>query len=274
MNCENLQFDLSLYLDDTLSGSERASIDEHLPTCPLCRQKLAEYRELKNGLRMISNPGIPAERLGTVRNAVASEIRKPAIQIGSAPEPGIRERIEHWFMPYTIGTVAASVFVLLLFTTIFSTKSASDLIALSDNGKSRSDAFMANSNADKVREEFSLQPTTAEYSSVSIDGDAPKVNPAGALLALTNSIVRGKTENEEVVVVADVFDDGLARIADVVEPPSDKQAMTELEKAFQTDPEQAPFLPPKMQKDKTMVRVVLKFHLVEVVDQNPIRRRN
>jgi len=272
MNCETLQFDLSLYLDDALSSSERASIDAHLPTCPLCRQKLSEYRELRNNLRMMSNPAIPSDLMGTVRNAVSIELSKPTIQIGSAPEPGLRERIEYWLMPYTIGTVTASLFALLLFTTIFSTKTASDVIAFSSETNSSNETLMANSNADRVREELSLPPLGAEYAKISIDGDAPRVNPTGALFALTKSIVRGKMEDEEVVLVADVFGDGLAKITEVIEPPRDKQAMTEIEKAFKTDPEKAPFLPPKMQKNKDTVRVVLKIQFVEVVDQAPLKR--
>ena len=274
MNCENLQFDLSLYLDDSLSSGERASVDAHLPTCPLCRQKLSEYRELKNSLRMMSNPAMPSDLLASVRNAVSIELGRPTIQIGSAPEAGLWEKIEHWVMPYTIGTVAASVLVLLLFTTIFSSKNASDIVAFSSKEKSSNETLLANSNAKRVREELSLPPLGAEYAKISIDGDAPKVNPTGALFALTKSIVRGKMENEEVVLVADVFGDGLAKITEVIEPPRDKKAMTEIEKAFETDPEKAPFLPPKMQKDKDTVRVVLKIQFVEVVDQAPLKEIN
>ena len=223
---------------------------------------------------MMSNPEIPADLLNKVRTSVSVEIGKPTIQIGSKPEPRLWQKIEHWFMPYTVGTVAACLFTLILFTTIFSTKNASDLVAFNSDEKSRSETLLANSNADKVREELSLPPLSPEYSRISIDGDAPKVNPGGALLALTKSIIRGKMENEEVVIVADVFGDGLARIADVVEPPSDKNAMTEIEKAFKTDPAKAPFLPPKMQKNKDTVRVVLKIQFVEVVDNAPTKKKS
>ena len=41
--CEEIQFDLPLYSDGSLDSAERAVIDEHLPECPLCRQKLSEF---------------------------------------------------------------------------------------------------------------------------------------------------------------------------------------------------------------------------------------
>ena len=70
--------------------------------------------------------------------------------------------------------------------------------------------------------------------------------------------------DEEVVVVADVFGDGLANLREIVEAPSDDDAMRELERAFRTSPEEAPFLPAKISKGSDAVRVVLKIHRVEV----------
>ena len=45
-------------------------------------------------------------------------------------------------------------------------------------------------------------------------------------IALTKSFVRGEMKDEEVVVVADVFGNGLAQIAEVIEPPKDAQTFT------------------------------------------------
>ena len=92
MNCESLQLDLPLYLDDVLSDEERSEIEAHLPACPLCRLKLDEYRRLKNDLRMVRNPGIPANVLQKVRNSVASEMGTPTIKIGPPPPDSIWDR--------------------------------------------------------------------------------------------------------------------------------------------------------------------------------------
>ena len=60
------------------------------------------------------------------------------------------------------------------------------------------------------------------------------------------------------------FGNGLARIAGVVEPPDNANAMKELEKAFNTNPDSAPFMPSKVENKANAVRVVLKIQRVDV----------
>jgi hypothetical protein len=94
--------------------------------------------------------------------------------------------------------------------------------------------------------------------------ESPSVNPQGALVALTRSFVRGGMKNDEMVVVADVFSNGLAQIAEVVEPSLDRRAVGELEKALDSDPAFAPFVPADIENRPESVRVVLKFQSVNV----------
>ncbi|MBA4183932.1 MAG: hypothetical protein H0X49_07955 [Acidobacteria bacterium] len=71
-------------------------------------------------------------------------------------------------------------------------------------------------------------------------------------------------KDDEVVVVADVFGDGLAQIAEVVEPSSDRRAVRELEKALKNDPNFAPFVPANYDKRSDTVRVILKINRVDI----------
>lgn len=263
MNCENLQSNLPLYIDDVLSEGERVSIEKHLPTCPLCRQKLSEYKNLRNELRMVSRPAVPSELLSSVRSAVNAEINRPTITTGTEVEPTFTEKLAHWILPYSVGTVAASIFTFVMLTALITTKDTSRDILAQNQKPERSSVMVANTNPEKVREKLSLPP---EYEQISVRGYPPEVNPAGALVALTKSIVRGKMSEEEVVVVADVFNDGLAQINEVIEPPTDDEAMNELQKAFKTDPEKAPFLPAKTKLRTNSVRVILKINRVDVVN--------
>jgi hypothetical protein len=82
-------------------------------------------------------------------------------------------------------------------------------------------------------------------------------------------------KDEEVVVVADVFGNGLARIAEVVEPSSDLRAVSDLQKALESDPAYAAFIPSNLESRPDSVRVVLKFQSVDVSmgsRQDKIRR--
>ena len=56
MNCENLQFDLSIYADDILSETAHADVEKHLAQCPLCRQKRDDYLALSQSLRSLKRP--------------------------------------------------------------------------------------------------------------------------------------------------------------------------------------------------------------------------
>ena len=97
-----------------------------------------------------------------------------------------------------------------------------------------------------------------------ISNATPSVNPSGALIALTKSFVRGDMKDDEVVVVADVFGNGLARIAEVVEPTNDWKTVNELEDALKNDPDYAPFVPAKVDHRSETVRVIFKIQHVEV----------
>lgn len=109
-----------------------------------------------------------------------------------------------------------------------------------------------------------LSPDDYTYSNIAISGESPTVNPRGALVALTRSLVRGEMHDDEVTVVADVFGNGLAQIAEVVEPSGDANAVDELQKALQSDPAYAPFVPAKADRRSETVRVILKIQNVNV----------
>lgn len=262
-NCENLQSDLPLYMDDVLSGAERASIEAHLPTCPLCRQRLSEYKDLRNELRSVPRPFVPADLLQNVRRAVTNELERPVLRTGTEAEPTFREKAAHWLLPYSVGTVTASVFAFFLLGMLVSTKDLTGEILARSQAPERTTIRLAEPTDRPERAESSNPP---EF--IAPEGYPPRVNPAGALVALTKSIVRGKMSDEEVVIVADVFGNGAARISEVVEPPSDKAAMSELQKAFRTDPEDAPFLPAGDVRGTRPIPVVIKLQQVDVVDRD------
>ena len=107
---------------------------------------------------------------------------------------------------------------------------------------------------------------------ISVSGESPSINPAGAIVALTKSLVRGKMKDDEVVVVADVFGDGLAQIAEIVESPQDDKTLENLKNAFNADFENAPFVPAALDHRASEIRVVFKIQFVEVQTSKPKTR--
>lgn len=262
MRCSDVKSDLPLYSDDILSVSERAGLDAHLDTCPLCRQALSEYQEVKNSVRSLARPAMPEEFLVSLRTAVAIGLQPVQTPVFHLIEDR-RNWLETWFMPSAVGTFASVVFGLfLLWGILFTARDPAEFVAVSAPNPR---AIMLASSNPMIGPE-SLDISAADYAitRLSIAGESPSINPQGALVALTKSLVRGEMRDEEVVVVADVFGNGLARIAEVVEPSDGSRTIEELERALESDPVYAPFVPASYDKRSDRMRVVLKIQNVNV----------
>ncbi|MGI8787387.1 MAG: anti-sigma factor family protein [Pyrinomonadaceae bacterium] len=70
MKCANLQFNLSVYLDNYLTADEHALLEDHLAQCPLCRQKSADFQSLRTDLRVLPRPEMPNDLLVSMRNRI------------------------------------------------------------------------------------------------------------------------------------------------------------------------------------------------------------
>lgn len=275
MKCENLQFNLPIYLDDILTDEERAVVEEHLTRCPLCRQKLADFQSLRNGLRVLQRPELPNELLTSLRNRVAQEIKSIPPESAFPQTRNFREWLQMRLMPYSVGTIAS---LLLGSTLLWSLLSATNNRQQNtDLAKSepftKSSVLLANANPKGDTNEFELNAADFAAARLSVSNDSPSINPNGALVALTKSFVRGKIKDDEVVVVADVFGNGLAQIAEVVEPSRDLRAVRELEKALKTDPDYAPFVPANLDQRSEMVRVIFKIQSVNVDTHSKPRKK-
>jgi hypothetical protein len=271
MKCENLQFNLSVYLDDRLDEGERAVIERHLEQCPLCRQKLTDFQDLRGSLRGLRRTEMPEDLLISMRRLVSQTLetkeRKSIFGFSKSNAEWLQMRL----MPYSVGA-ALSLFLgfgLLwtLLSSAFIPERNVELAKYQPNSKS---AILLTGSQPNVSpssvspNDFDLNPVDYSAARLSVSGDSPSLNPQGALVALTKSILRGKMKDDEVVVVADVFGNGLAQIAEVVEPSSDRRAVRELEKALKDDPNYAPFVPASFDRRSDTVRVILKINRVDI----------
>jgi Putative zinc-finger len=258
MKCESIQFDLPLYPDSNLSGEERSRVDGHLEECPGCRQKLTDFQELRQSLRVFERPEIPAGVTNSIKHAVAAEIHANSRRQGSA----LHIWLNTWLMPSGAGAFAS---VLVAFLVLWTLHSASNGIAQKPSiAKSADSRLLANANPNRGNSDLDITALSLAQERSLVGGESPSINPNGALVALTRSLVRGEMKDDEVVVVADVFGNGLAQISEVVEPSHDQRAVAELEQALRSDPAFAPFVPANLDGRSDSVRVVLKIQSVDV----------
>ncbi len=273
MKCENIQFNLSVYADDILTTQERAAVDEHLPQCPLCRQKLSDFQTIRNDLRILPRAAMPNDLLGSLRNRVAEEIKTAGQQPKSIFTESRLEWLQMRFMPYGVATVVTLFFGLSLLWTLFSAPNGTG----QNTEIARTEPFtkptvlLAKNNSSPDLNNFELSAEDYAAERLSVSSDSPSLNPNGALIELTKSLLLGNIKDDEVVVVADVYGSGLAQISEVVEPSSNRRAIRELEIALNNDSaDYAPFVPASLDRRSDTVRVVLKIQRVDV--QTHIRK--
>jgi hypothetical protein len=244
MRCEEVQNLLAIEADGALLESESATLNKHLSTCPLCRQERDDMRAVTRDLRMMGRPTLSNETFFSIRKAVYEKLGAPQ---GFWIAEDRRPWLQAWLMPSGMGTVA-SVMIGIGFLWLLSLTPV----------PSPAEPFYS---SPEIRD-----PSQLAYAGPrrDVSSESPSVNPQGALVALTNSLVRGEMNDDEVVVVAEVFGNGLAKIDEVVEPSKNRRAVGELEKALRSDPEFAPFVPAALDRRPDSVRVVLKIQNVNV----------
>lgn len=261
MKCADLQLNLPLYADDT-SGD--AAIAEHLDVCPLCRDSLAEIRSLRIGLGSLRRPEMSAAALVALKRKVRQTAIGGETSAWSRVSPDFAEWIQMRVMPLGVGVFATAVIGLALVTVMFSGFLASRDVSMARASGGNPVLLAANSNPFRSLSPGEISADDYAHARLDFASESPSVNPQGALIALTRSLVRGGMKDDEVVVVADVFGNGLARIAEVVEPSRDSRAVIELQKALESDPAYAAFVPANLENRPDNVRVVLKFQSVNV----------
>lgn len=259
MVCEETQPLFSMYVDDILSLPVRAALDEHLRLCPVCRAHLAEMRSLRQGLNMLAPPIVPWDLAASITEALAIE----AAARRSQPRLSIGVRVVRWLepklMPYTVGSLASIILFACMFTALRPHFVALHEAALQSRANS-SVVYVLDINQ-PVKDFAASRAPFAEQS--------PSLNPSGALAALTRSYTHPHAEAfedaDDMIVVADVFSNGSASLAEVVQAPRDRRMLTDFESALRQD---AAFVPASFDRRPDTMRVVFTVQKVDVRERS------
>lgn len=265
MSCQETQQSLSLYVDDQLEMPIRLACDEHLRVCPVCRTELAEMRAISRGLATLSRPQPPSGLASSIHDALlieaAARQRQPVLPLGEKVMRWLRPRL----MPYTVGSFAS----ILLFAVMFN--------ALRPHMMALNEATIAAREADAASYKITFvgtegpsiyEPITPELFAAQrapFNVESPSLNPRGALAALTREQSHGHDEGEDdMIVVADVFSNGRASLADVVQPPRDRRMLDEFQVALRKN---AAFVPAYYDQRPETMRVVFVVQKVGVAEE-------
>ena len=266
MKCQDLQFVLPLYSDDVLSEGEVAPVAEHLTRCPLCRQKIIDFQEIRNDFRAFSRPEFSATAIQSLRSNITA-------RLVSATGPPLfqlvgdrRKWLDVWLMPYAVGSLTTLILGFTMLWVIVTGEIQPQQFRSSTQVGSGSNTtvLVPYVAPDFSKVESDLSPMEYASSRSDYSRESPSINPRGSLVELTKTLVRNEIKDDEVTVVADIYSNGVAEITQVVEPSSDRSAVGELQKALRSDPSSSAFVPASFDKRSETIRVVLKIQSVMV----------
>lgn len=257
MRCEETQQAFSLYVDDRLAPTARAGFDQHLQQCPLCRAQLAETRALVDGLGSLARPVPPLNLAASITDALrieaAASRRQPKLSFSET----VRQWLQPRLMPYTVGAFASVIFFMVMFASLRSSLMAFRDWDVAARQEQDATAFQINGGPDIT------QPVTPEIYAAGrapFAIDSPSLNPRGSLAAFTQSVLHS-TEDDDMVVVTDVFSNGSASLAGVMQAPRDPRMLDEFQDALRKD---AAFVPASYDRRPQTMRVVFVIQKVDV----------
>jgi hypothetical protein len=238
------------------------AIDEHLDRCPVCRAEVAELRLLSRSLGLLSRPTPPADLAVSISNALYIEAaacrqQGPSLSLTSQ----IRRFLKPRLMPYTVGTFASVIMFFLMFTAL-----RPHFVALREAAIQRHAVLMLGNNDFEAQELRALgvydvtKPVTDESLAAArapYGAQSPSLDPAGALAAMTRAYAHPSESyyapDDDMLVVADVFSNGAASLADVVHPPRDRRMLDDFESALRQN---AAFVKASLDRRPDTMRVV------------------
>jgi hypothetical protein len=265
MLCEETKQSLSLYIDDCVSLPTRVAIDEHLNRCPVCRDEVAQLRSVTRRLSNLSRPAPPSDLAATITDALLIE----AAARSQSPNPSWTYRVARFLeprlMPYTIGSFASVIMFALMFAAL-----RPHFVALREAALQNSTVIVLRTPSLGYDLNKPVTPEDFAASRAPFAEQSPSLNPGGALAALTRGYSHPHSTNEygnsdDMIVVADVFSNGSASLADVVQAPRDKRMLVEFESALRQD---AAFVPASLDRRPDTMRVVFAVQKVDVDDRN------
>lgn len=258
MQCEELIDSISSYIDGEVSAAERGAIDAHLVVCPVCRAELATWKTVMSGIWATPRPVAPVALSAAITDALFVE----AADAKREKQRSFADVISGWLQPRLLPYSAGAVASLLLFVAMFAGLRSS----LTGFHKwDQTDKMIA---ARYEEEGYDLyQPITPEHYAArrsAYSPESPSLNPSGALAAMTLS-PPARDGDDDMVVAVDVFSNGIAALAGVVQPPRDRRMLDQLQDALRKDPA---FVPAVYDRRPQTMRVVFVVQKVAVSERS------
>lgn len=264
MNCDDIQESIALYCDDGLNEEDRALCDQHLEVCPVCRGHVTEVRAIRLRLETMPRAVPPAGLASEIQFVVRAEAFVLRTQRRTPKSELIADILSVWLQPRISRYAFSSIASLILFSAVFLALRP-HMIALREAAETYSDYVAENSKgAYDINQPIS--PSSYAALRTPFNSESPSLNPKGgiATLDLSDTHPRNSESNDEMVVIADVYSNGVASLTDVMHAPHDKRMLEDFQAALRNN---AVFVPAALDRRPETMRVVFSIQRVEVRDR-------
>jgi Putative zinc-finger len=270
MNCDAIEHLLSLYVDDGLTSDERAVCYEHLEVCPVCRARVDELRNVRSGLAMLVKPVVPPDLVPAINMALATKAAEVRAHRNATTVDLINDWALKWLQPRPMRYAFSSLASIVIFTAVFAALRP-HMIALHEASVALEQVQITTVGGDDplVADDYDITKPISPESYAALrtpyNTESPSLNPAGALAMLNweprelNN--RGGHRQDDMVIVADVFTNGAASLANVVQAPRDRRMLEDVANALRQD---AAFVPASLDRRPDTMRVIFSVQRVDV----------
>jgi hypothetical protein len=265
MTCSESQKAFTPYLDGALSHEAGAALSEHVGVCPVCRHQLEETRALVRGLSLMARPAPPPDLAASIRDALIIE----RAARNATPRLTPAERVAHWvgarLMPYSVGVVYSVVLFIAVFGALKQKlvvlRNLAEAQALENGQQPRWDDGRGGYDVTRP-----LSPDLAAAARANWGPESPTLNPRDTLAAMTVAPPGdGNPDDDDMIVVADVYSNGSAVLTEVVEPPRDRRVVEDLQNALRKNPA---FVPASLDRRPQTMRVVFVLQKMNVAEDS------
>jgi anti-sigma factor RsiW len=266
MSCDAIQYLLSLYVDDGLTSTERDSCYQHLEVCPVCRAHVDQLRTVRGSLAMLSKPVPPPEMVPAINAALAVKAAEVRAHRNASTVDLVNDWALKWLQPRPMRYAFSSLASIIIFSAVFAALRP-HMIALREATIAFDQIQITTVPDNFVITGYDItKPISSEsYAALRTpyNSESPSLNPAGALALLSwgPHPDHQAGSQDDMVIVADVFTNGSASLANVVQAPRDRQMLHDVEKALRQD---AAFVPASLDRRPESMRVVFSVQRVDV----------
>lgn len=268
LTCEESKKAFTPHLDGALTREAGDALGEHLAACPLCRRDLEETRALIRSLSLLPRPAPPADLAASITSALVIERAARRAQPSLPLSVRLLRWVEPRLMPYGVGAFCSVLLFGLVFAALFHPLRLLNNLAAADRleaGTSYNVTWMDGRGGYDVTRPLSPE-LYAAAARAPFSVESPTLNPRGALARLAlETPSSGNPDDDDMIVVADVYGNGRASLAAVVEAPRNPRMLDELQDAFRKNPA---FLPASLDRRPQTMRVVFVLQKMNVPDES------